>query len=225
MTRAPEIVARRIGREGEPLVTVDGFHPDPDALRRAAAGATFGPGGHHYPGVRARVPGDYVASVRPVLATVLREAFGFGAAMRVLDAGFSIVTTPPAELTTEQRLPHVDATGADRIALIHYLSPDGGDGTAFYRHRATGFESVTDARAPSYYAALNREVASAPPPPSYLNGDTPLFEQVARGEARYNRAYLYRSRLLHSGAIAADAALSPDPLAGRLTVTLFLSAR
>lgn len=225
MSARPEIAARRIGREGEPLVTVDGFAPDPDALRAAAAATVFGPAGHHYPGVRAAVPADYVAGVRPVLATVLREVFGFGEAMRVLDAGFSIVTTPPGELTTEQRLPHVDATAADRIALIHYLSPEGGDGTAFYRHRATGFETVTDARAPAYYAALTREVAAAPPPAAYLNGDTPLFERIAKGEARYNRALIYRSRLLHSGAIAPDAALSPDPLAGRLTVTLFLTAR
>lgn len=225
MTRGPEIVARRIGREGEPLVTIDDLVPDPATLRTAAAAAAWRPGGRHYPGIRAAVTPDYVASIQPVLATVLREAFGCGAAMRVLDAGFSIVTTPPAELTLEQRLPHVDATAADRIALIHYLSPEDSDGTAFYRHRTTGFETVTEDRVSTYYAALNRQVVAAPPPPSYLNDDTPLFERIAVGEARYNRALIYRSRLLHSGAIAPDAALSPDPLAGRLTVTLFLSAR
>lgn len=225
MTHRPEIVARRIGREGEPLVVIDGFFPDPDALRFAAAASTFGPAGHHYPGIRAPVPDDYVPSALPVLGTVLRDVFGFGTAIRMLDASFSVVTTAPAALTTEQRLPHVDATGSDRIALIHYLSPGGGAGTAFYRHRTTGFETITAARAPAYYAALTLEVAADPPPPAYIAGDTPLFEQIAAGEARANRALVYRSRLLHSGAIAPDAVLSPDPRTGRLTVTMFLSAR
>ena len=65
--------------------------------------------------------------------------------------------------------------------------------------------------------------SAAGPPPGYIAGDTALFEMTALAPARYNRALVYRSRLLHSGAIAPDAALSPDPATGRLTVTAFLS--
>ena len=61
------------------------------------------------------------------------------------------------------------------------------------------------------------------PPASYITGDTALFERTMTAEARYNRALLYPSYLLHSGAIAPDATLSPDPAIGRLTVTAFLS--
>ena len=46
-------------------------------------------------------------------------------------------------------------------------------------------------------------------------------ERIAVAEHRFNRAYLYPSFLLHSGAIPAGAALSADPREGRLTVTGF----
>lgn len=219
----PDVEVRRIGSEREPLVIVDGFAPDPDALRAAAVAADFGPAGHHYPGVRAALPAEYLATQMPVVAGLVGRAFGRCRQMRVIDASFSIVTTPPARLAVKQRLPHVDAFGAERIALIHYLSPGNADGTAFYRHRSTGFETVGEARAPAYFDRLETELGTGEPPAGYIAGDTALFERTAVADARYNRALLYRSYLLHSGAIAPDAVLSPDPAAGRLTVTAFLA--
>ena len=55
---------------------------------------------------------------------------------------------------------------------------------------------------------------------TYIRGDTALFERTASVAARFNRAIFYRSNLLHSGDIAADAGLSPDPRRGRLTANL-----
>lgn len=221
----PEIVARRIGQEGQPVVTVDGFHPDPEALRAAAIAAAFEPARRHYPGMRAALPPDYFALVRAVLAPVLREVFGQSEGVDLLDASFSIVTAPPATLDVAQRLPHVDALEPGRIALVHYLAPAGGDGTAFFRHRATGFETIDAARSPTYLATLKAELREAPPPAAYIRDSTPLFERIAGAEARCNRAVIYRSALLHSGAIRPDAPLDPDPATGRLTVTAFLAAR
>lgn len=218
----PDIVARRIGSEGQPIAIVDGFHPDPDMLRAAALAAKFEPGRHHYPGIRAPLPADYFAKVRPALVPVLREVLGAGNGVQLLDASFSMVTMPPGELGIEQRLPHVDAVQPGRIALVHYLSE--GEGTAFFRHRATGFETIDAARSPGYLATLNTELETDPPAAAYPFGDTSLFERIAHVEARYNRAVIYRSALLHSGAIAADAVLDSDPATGRLTVTAFLSA-
>ncbi|MDF2385633.1 hypothetical protein JMG10_29475 [Nostoc ellipsosporum NOK] len=221
MTR-PDIVARRIGSEGQPIAIVDGFHPDPDSLRAAALAAKFEPGRHHYPGIRAPLPADYFALVRPALAPVLREVLGAGSGVQLLDASFSVVTMPPGELGIEQRLPHVDAVQPGRIALVHYLSE--GEGTAFFRHRATGFETIDAARSPAYLARLNAELRSDPPAAAYPFGDTALFERIAHVEARYNRAVIYRSALLHSGAISPGAVLDADPATGRLTVTAFLAA-
>ena len=220
----PDIVARRIGAEQQPVVTVDGFHPDPDALRVAAANTPFGPARRHYPGLRAPLPADYFQRVRPVLAPVLRDVFG-QAAIDLIDASFSIVTTPPADLTLEQRLPHVDAVDAGRIALVHYLKPEDNRGTAFYRHRATRYETIDTARSKVYFSRLEEELRADLPAAGYIDGDTRLFERIAHVEARYNRAVIYRSALLHSGSIPPGATLGSDPATGRLTVTAFLSGR
>lgn len=221
----PTVTVRHVGREGEPVVVIDGFAPDPDALRAAAIAERFGPAAHHYPGVRAPLPPSYFQPAGDLLAGVLGEVFGRHGRVDVLDASFSVVCTPPAELSVRQRLPHCDAFAPGRIALLHYLFPGGGDGTAFFRHRATGFETIDEARAPGYFRTLEDELAGDDMPgPGYIAGDTALFERTGLVEARYNRALLYRSFVLHSGAIAPDAALSPDPATGRLTVTAFLSA-
>jgi len=220
----PDITILRIGHEKQLLVVIDDFAPDPDALRAAAGAAEFGPGLHHYPGIRAPLPSDYLPDQQPVIAAALAEAFGEPRQIDFIDASFSMVTTDPMALSVNQRLPHCDAFTVERIALIHYLSPEGGDGTAFFRHRSTGFETVDQVRTPIYFDQLGAEIRyGGEPPLAYVAGDTPLFERTLLAEARYNRALLYRSYVLHSGAISPGAPLSPDPAKGRLTVTAFLS--
>ncbi|WP_375429288.1 DUF6445 family protein [uncultured Sphingomonas sp.] len=219
----PDIAARRIGHEAQPIVIVEGFHPDPDALRAHAATAKFNPARNHYPGLRADLPPDYFARIRPALAATLSGVFGHTRPLSLIDASYAMVTTPPAQLTRAQRLPHVDAVDPQRIALVHYLHPENRDGTAFYRHRATGYETLDADRAPAYLAALDAERRNGmEPPPGYLTGSNAQYDQVASVVARYNRAVLYRSALLHSGAIASDTVLSEDPATGRLTITAFL---
>ena len=95
-------------------------------------------------------------------------------------------------------------------------------GTAFYRHRSTGFEAITPPRKAIYHDQLEAELRlGGVPRPAYADGETGLFEHLFAAPARYNRALLYRSNRLHSGAIPAGAALPADPATGRLTVTAF----
>ena len=219
---SPRISARRIGREREPIVIVDDFAPDPQALRAHAAKSTFAPAGDHYPGIRAALPEAYLVQARDTLSTVFVEAFRAKSRVRVLDARFALVTTTEADLTLAQRLPHVDATAPGRIAMVHYLCAQALGGTAFYRHRSTGFETISTARAAPYFAALSHETALHLPQ-GYISGDTPLFEKIDQVEAVFNRAVFYRSHLLHCGAVPQGAALTDDPLQGRLTITGFFA--
>ncbi|QNQ08744.1 DUF6445 family protein [Sphingomonas alpina] len=224
MTR-PDFIVHHLGNEAQPLVIIDDFAPDPEALRAAAIAGRFGPASHHYPGIRAPLPASYLPGQQALIAKALCEVFDHHGPMEVIDASFSIVTTPPAELTMVQRLPHCDAYAVERIALLHYLAPGSGEGTAFFRHRSTGFETVSEARAPIYFDQLEAELRyGGVPPARYIANDTTLFERTMLAEARYNRALLYRSYMLHSGAIAPESPLSPDPSTGRLTITGFLSA-
>lgn len=223
-TGTRHITVHRIGREGQPLVVIDDFAADPDILRSAAIATVFGAATQHYPGIRAPLPERYLPAQLAILSGILGSVFARSGAVETIDASFSMVTTPPADLAVRQRLPHCDAFGADRIALVHYLSPAGGDGTAFFRHRSTGFETIDEGRAPIFFGQLDAELRyGAMPPAAYVTGDTLLFERTAMIKARYNRAVIYPSYLLHSGAISADALLSADPAVGRLTVTAFLS--
>ena len=199
---------RRFGREQHPIAVVDNFAADPDALRAAAKAASFGPAGHYYPGTRAPLPPGYFAANADLISQLLRDLFGLPNGARVLDASFSIVTTPPEALTAKQRLPHVDAFDAGRVALVHYLSLEDIDGTAFFRHRATGFESIDSGRSRTYLSTLNAELAANGVPASgYIAADSPLFEHIGTVPAQYNRAILYRSAMLLSGAITPGRAL------------------
>lgn len=222
--RTPDTQWSRIGLEREPLVTIDAFAADPGSLRAAAVAAPFIAAGQHYPGIRAQLPPTYLTDQLPLIAKAVTRAFGRCRRIHVVDASYSMVTRRPDELHVRQRLPHVDAYGRERLALVHFLSPGDQDGTAFFRHRATGFETVDEARAPGFFARLDGELrAGSQPPAGYVAGDTALFERTALVPARYNRALLYRSCLLHSGAISPDALLSADPAHGRLTVTGFFA--
>ncbi len=222
MGAGPQIEVVRQGAEGEPVVVIDHAWPEPDALIEAAAATKFDLDSPYFPGPRAHAPPDYwpalELSVRPILA----EVFGYDGAPALVECLFSMVTQPAGDLAPIQRLPHFDSLDPDRLALLHYLGDPALGGTSFYRHRATGFETINAERYPAYAAALNADVAAhGLPAPGYMAGDTPLFERIASYEAVFNRVLIYRGATLHSGNVPNDAVLSPDPRQGRLTVNAF----
>lgn len=214
----------KFGAEAEPLVIIDDFASDPDALFEAACAKSYGFAGRHYPGIRAKADPAYLGAQMDVLQDALTNVFDIGQGAALVECAFSLVTTSRDQLTPIQRIPHFDTPDPKRLALLHYLcGPDGG-GTAFYRHRSTGFETIPQDRLPAYDAALQSEVGDLPTG-GYITGDTALFEETGRVEARWNRMVIYRSFRLHSGVIPADLPLSDNPRAGRLTVNTFLQGR
>ena len=205
------------------MIVIDNFVSDPHALRTEAASLDYGVMGPFYPGVRAPVPAATLNQFMPPLIDLIAHTFGFRGHIRLLDAAYSLVTTPPAQLAPIQRLPHYDGLDRERIALLHYLSPPAFGGTAFYRHRSTGYNYVSRARAAHFAAALEADVARfGLPEPGYINGDTRIYEQTAHYPAKFNRALIYQGFTLHSGVIPPDQPLSADPRHGRLTVNTFV---
>lgn len=214
------------GAENQPVIVVDDVLADPAAWRRAAEAGSYSRVGPHYPGIRSFIDRDWADAMRDELAPLLAETFALDPVPQVLECYFSIVTTPPAHLAPIQRLPHFDGFEAERIAVLIYLSGAAQGGTAFYRQRATGFESVDRDRFTTFEAALNRDVAAyGLPDAGYIAGDTAMFEQIATYDARPNRALIYRSQTLHCAAIPPGLDLSPDPAVGRLSVNSFLFDR
>jgi hypothetical protein len=223
----PRITLHHVGQEQEPVVVIDDATGLLDPLRGLAAKAGFAPAAtvdSHYPGLLAPAPVAYLDGlVRFALPQIARH-FGTGPVVPARARGnFSLVTTPPADLSPEQRVPHVDAADRMQFAGVHYLS-DHPAGTGFFRHRATGFETIDAERLPLYRRHLDAELAASGPG-SYVTGDNDHFAAIGAIEARPDRLILYRAALLHSGLIAALPPQADDPSQGRLTGNLFLQCR
>lgn len=221
---APEVRIERIGGEAEPVIVVDGFSGDPARWIESASQGAMQAIGPHYPGLRRATEPDYLAAVGPLLAKLIGTVFGYPAGAHVAESWYSIVTTPPARLQPIQRLPHFDGVEDARLAVLHFLCDPGHGGTAFYRHRSTGFETVDADRYPIYARRLAEDVRGhGLPQAGYIDGDTALFERIAEFPGAPDRALIYRGKLLHCARIAPGANLSADPRCGRLTVNSFLT--
>lgn len=213
-----------IGAEGQPVVVVENFSPHPERLVAEAERLDFQTLGEFYPGVRAPVLPGYFEGLGAALTSIAREVFGGRDRLSFTRALYSLATTPPGDLTLAQRIPHIDGTEEGMVAIIHYLSPWDHGGTAFYRHRSTGFETVDAGRHRAYLDALGRDFAvHGEPAAAYIDGDTPIFERIAAYDGVFNRALIYRSSLLHSARLPNDAVLPRDVRAGRLTAASFLT--
>jgi hypothetical protein len=219
----PEVSVRRMGREGEPLVVIDGFSGDVEGLLAAGRAAQYQHAGASYPGIRSWADPSYLDRRRPLMFQIMQQIFGFGRGVRMDASTFSLVTLAEADLAPRQCLPHYDHAGGEVVAVMHYLLGPESGGTAFYRHRRTGFETVTPPRERVYNAALTEDEREyGMPPPRYFHGDSDWFEMIDEVEARPDRLVLYRGRQLHSGVIPDPAMLSSDPGLGRLTINMFL---
>jgi Family of unknown function (DUF6445) len=219
----PKISVRRLGREGEPLVVIDGFSGMVDTLKVTGYAAQYLEAGAFYPGMRSRADSSYLNRRRELMMQIMQQVFGFTEDVRLDAASYSLVTLAEQDLSPLQCIPHYDDTGSEVIAVMHYLLGPETGGTAFYRHRRTGFETINAARETAYREALTEdEKAYGLPPARYYHGDSDWFEQIDEVDAQPDRLILYRGRQLHSGVIPDPAVLSPDPRQGRLTINMFL---
>jgi hypothetical protein len=211
----------RIGNDAAPVLVVDDFLSDPELIRDYVAQlGIFKPGYASYPGVQSVVPPIYVHALKLFLVDILKPVFGLGnAQLAKAFSGFSLVTTPPEKLELVQRLPHFDSTDRKQIALLHYLCPPGKGGTAFYRHRRTGYEYIDETRLAHYTDSVNAELNELGLPPArYVDASTAQYERITGFAPVFNRVLIYRSSTLHSADIAEEFDFDPDPRTGRLTV-------
>ncbi len=223
----PEL--RRVGTSRSPVVVIDEFSGRVAELIDIAAALAPFPfhEANYYPGLRRILtPADSAANA--YVDRSLNDAAQFIAGafdvpgFDLLEASFSMVTADPLALLPAQRAPHFDTVDQKQYALLHYLNVPAGSGTAFYRHRATGVEQVTEANIAHFVPVVRREAAALPPDSGYILGDNQYYEQIAAVEAVPDRLIIYHSSLLHSGIIPPGMSRSGDPREGRLTANFFV---
>jgi hypothetical protein len=221
------VETRYAGRERQPVLIVDDFLNDPESMvRYAAEKVQFKRPPIHYPGVVAPVPREYPESLARGLVQLIGTTFGVDTTSettgKVLSSFFATVTIPPDRAHFFQCLPHTDAQEPGYIAILHYFCDETQGGTALYRHRASGCESVNDEQNRKVQAHMAQDIEINGPLPGYINASNRLFEQTAAFEAKFNRLLIYRSQVLHAGMINANTKLDPNPRVGRLTTNTFV---
>ncbi len=213
------------------LVTINEFLEHSSVVIENAFLQKFAEITPQYPGVRSPLPQEVCEAWLEQLSPVIEKAFpptqpaspNAGKARWAMQGWYSIVTTPPEQLQPIQRLPHVDGTDPDQIALMLYLHTTQHGGTAFFRHKSTGLEALTQDSYPRYAAALQQDVKrSGLPSAAYTTSGEPHFERTHAAPGTFNQAVLYRGNILHSGVISNSDPLPADPKTGRLTINAFL---
>ena len=195
---------------------------DPETAIDCASLQKFAKITPQYPGVRAALPDKVSLTWLGALSPTLDQVFGEAEHGWEIRAWFSIVTARPEELIPLQRFPHVDGTNPRQLAMMLYLNTTEHGGTAFFRHRSTGFETLTDATFPEYRAALEADVRrTGLGEPAYVTDGAPHFERIHASTGAFNQAVFYRGNLLHSGIISNSGDLPADPRHGRLTINAF----
>jgi hypothetical protein len=178
-----------------------------------------------YPGSRAAVPEAFSTSFRAWLTPTLQRS-GMLESTQVVcgdTSFFSVVTTASKDLRPIQCIPHYDSTDPRLFAAVIYLCGPRFCGTAFYRHRRTGYEEITEQNVGNYQLALNNDLrVHGLPKKEYMNGDSALFEMVFANELKFNRAIVYPARILHAAKIENPFHPPKDRSEWRLTVTALL---
>ncbi len=211
-----------VGQGRVPVLIVDDLLEDAQAVAEAARALSYGPPGRPgYPGLNADIDQGFAAAFLTLLRPPLQSVFGVPVAAPLACNGyFGLVCTPEDELTPRQGVPHIDTTQPRSLAMLWYLCDETFGGTGFFRHRATGVETLGEDRRAAYETALTTEVTGRRP--AYPRADDPAFEMIGQAEAKVNRMLVYPGNLLHSGLVVPER-LSADPVRGRLTANMFVT--
>ncbi len=217
----------QVGSEQTPILIMDDFLENlQTSLLAARDTLNFDAFDTYYPGVRASLPEQYIVAVAAAMMPLIRQIYSVptNLSMEYYPSYYSLVTRQADELSMLQSVPHIDGSQPHRYALIHYLNPEPHGGTAFYRHRPTGYERVTAAQEDHFWQSFDAFHAHhGEPEPGYIDASTEHFEKIGEVPYQQNRLVLYPGNLLHSGSIMLENDIDSHPVTGRLTANIFLN--
>ena len=130
------ISVHKIKHEDREIVVyvIDDFLENPEELidyaREKAYFGAVGDDRTAYPGIRDRLPSVYEQVLGEAVSLVFQTQKS-----TISRCMLSLTTLNPDQLSTAQKMPHVDALGDDQFASVHYLCDSSHGGTAIYRYR------------------------------------------------------------------------------------------
>jgi hypothetical protein len=202
------------------VYVVDDFLQNPQVLLDyARSNAYFGAVGADrtaYPGIRDRLPRTYERA----LAAIVADVYGVSNPL-IHRCMLSLTTLDPSQLSTFQKIPHVDAFEENQFAAVHYLCGEPHGGTAIYRFLPRDLVKLGPDDRPVVEEMVQAVLAHPAEHAGYLSGDTSLFKQELAIEAKFNRLVMYSSNLLHCALLTAADSLARDIDKGRLSVASF----
>jgi hypothetical protein len=182
---------------GVPVLYIDDFYADPDAVRARALQARYDLSIAQYPGRHAALDkGD--ADVGELLDTLARTLTALGdRAYRGADIStdFSIVTTRPGDLLAIQKHPHIDPTPA--LGLV-YLTPGSIEGTCFFHNEMLDTHVVVTEAQMQAYAGFVDQHGKQMAPSGYSLDDHPVWKKFYTIEPVFNRFVFYPGNVFHS---------------------------
>ncbi|TFI58980.1 hypothetical protein E2493_06920 [Sphingomonas parva] len=176
-----------------PVVIVDNFYAQPEAIREVALGLSYAPPPYPYPGRVASIPepNRSLAAVRADVLRLVNDHYlprvpliqhegGRLSSIRQLHTDFAVVDVHPDALHPVQQLPHVDPVP---IFGLVYLNPEPRGGTLFFNQKGP---------------------AIAPSGQGYPVSGNESFELLDRIAPAYNRMAIYPGFVPHSAEIDGD---------------------
>lgn len=213
-----------LGNENIPVLVVDNFLHEAEALLGFAVKfGEFRDGTDFYPGIQSKVPEFYSEALQTYLRTLICQTFAITPEIiSHSHSMYSMVLTPPERLAIPQARPHTDTLTKNKLACVHYLCTPEKGGTSLYRHKATGFETLSAARMDEYGLHLEQEAKDTHWHKRYINGSNQYYDEIGRYEANFNRLIMYPGDALHSASIPENFQFRPNPVVGRLTLNSFI---
>ncbi len=216
---AAAITVRHIGSEKSPLLIIDDLLATPNDFVEVARRVPFNPPPSMYPGLNAPLPPPYFRVLLSALQPLLHRVFDVPPDRKLTAHGFfALALRSGDDLHVMQRVPHQDTFKPDRLGMVHFLCHGEQGGTGFFRHRATGFETVDQKRTETFAPIIDDEARALV---EDGRGVEDFYEMFDSADAVFNRLIVYPAHLLHTGLLG-QSTLTPDPSKGRLTANIFL---
>lgn len=188
-----------------PVLFIEDFYLDPDAVRAQALKAAYDLSIAFYPGRHASIVSSEARNVIEYLCRVLNALGDVTYTADAFITDFSIVTTRPGDLIANQAHPHTDPTP---ILGLVYLNPVNPVGTSFYENTDLNLRSLRTEEDRVATSLVLMEKGEEHAPDGYNVGASKLWHRYYTIEGVYNRLVVYPGNFFH----AIDIKSVPDQL-------------